>query len=247
MPPARAPSRTASPRRGWRRRSCGTSFGCGGPRSSRRCRAPARPAWSAGRGQHGDDLGLALGQAGRPLQPRGALPGRLDDRRDRIGVEPSRRSPRGRAPSAARSAGSGVAVGPRLGHRLIGVGRGQDAGRQGELRPRRAAVVAGTVEALVVGSCDRRERRQERRAGEDALGLVGVQPDLLPLIRGQRRRLLPDPRVEPRRVPGRGRGPRARSRRRSVASIRHPAPPPVQALPRRSSGPTGTGRSDRRT
>ena len=38
--------------------------------------------------QHPDDLGLALGQSGRPLEARRRLPGRLDHRRHRVGVEP---------------------------------------------------------------------------------------------------------------------------------------------------------------
>jgi hypothetical protein len=66
-----------------------------------------------------------------------------------------------------------LAVGPRLGHRAIGVGRRQHARRQRELRTGGSSVVAGAVEGLVVGARDRRERRQERRAREDALGVAG--------------------------------------------------------------------------
>ena len=40
-------------------------------------------------GEHGDDLGLALGQPRRPLEARRPLPGRLDHRGDGVGVEPS--------------------------------------------------------------------------------------------------------------------------------------------------------------
>ena len=43
---------------------------------------------------------------------------------------------------------------------------------------------------------DRRERRQERRAGEHALGLVGVEAHLLPLVGVQRPRLLPGLRAD---------------------------------------------------
>ena len=57
-------------------------------------------------------------------------------------------------------------------------------------------MVAASVEPLVVGSGDRGECRQERRAREAALGVVRVQPHLLQLVGAQRARLLPDPRVD---------------------------------------------------
>ena len=44
----------------------------------------------------------------------------------------------------------------------------------------------------MVGSGDRRQARQERRAAEHALRVVRVQPDLLPLVRRERRGPLPD-------------------------------------------------------
>ena len=77
---------------------------------------------------------------------------------------------------------------------------------------------------------DRSERGEERRATEDALGVVGVQPDPLPLAGRERALLLPDRAQGPRRGPRRGRAP-------------HGAPP-SPALPRtrtavrlRSRGP----------
>jgi hypothetical protein len=84
---------------------------------------------------------------------------------------------------------------PRLGHRVEGVGRGEQPRRHAELRTRSPAVIAGPVEALVVGPCDRRERREKRRAREHALGVVRVQAHLLPFVWRKRSRLLPDARV----------------------------------------------------
>jgi hypothetical protein len=85
---------------------------------------------------------------------------------------------------------------PGLRHRVVSVGRGQDARGQRELGTRGPAVVATTVDALVVGAGDRRERRQECRAREDTLGVVGVQPHPLQLVSSQPSRLLPDARVD---------------------------------------------------
>src|ERR671922_267345 len=74
-------------------------------------------------------------------------------------------------------------------------------------------MVARAVEALVVRTSDGRERGEERRARDYALGLVGVNADLLPLADGQRPGPLPgagadrDPAevVDERRAPDRGR------------------------------------------
>ena len=78
----------------------------------------------------------------------------------------------------------------------------------------------------MVGARDRRERRQERRTREDALGVVRVQPDLLPLICGQRPRLQPDPRVDrdaPEVVDERGAPDRGDARRIDAATLRRRA------------------------
>ena len=85
---------------------------------------------------------------------------------------------------------------PRLGHRVVGVGGREQARRQREVRAGDTTVIAGAVEALVVRSGDRRERRQELRAREDALGVVGVEPHLLDLVRRQRPGFLPDPHID---------------------------------------------------
>src|SRR5215207_10278522 len=74
-------------------------------------------------------------------------------------------------------------------------------------------MVPRAVEALVVRTSDRRERGEERRARDHALGLVGMKADLLPLAGGQRPGQLPgagadrDPPevVDERRAPYRGR------------------------------------------
>src|ERR687887_2376664 len=74
-------------------------------------------------------------------------------------------------------------------------------------------MVTRAVEALVVRTSDRGERGEERRARDHALGLVGMQANLLPLADGQRPGLLPgagadrDPTevVDERRAPDRGR------------------------------------------
>ena len=124
------------------------------------------------------------------------------------------------------------AVRARLGHRVVGVGGREQARGKRKLRAGRAAVVAGAVEALVVRSGNRRERRQELRAREDPLGVVRVEPHLLPLIRGQRPRLLPDPRVDrdpsevvdERRAPKRG-TPASSIRQRRAAAAASSATP----------------------
>ena len=110
--------------------------------------------------EHADDPGLALGQPRGPLESWHLLPGRGQDGGHRVAIEPSgarlsselvrRLLRRQRLP-----------VGTRRGHRPVGVGRGQHAGRHRQLCAGGSAVVAGAVEALVVRSGNRREHRQE--------------------------------------------------------------------------------------
>jgi hypothetical protein len=135
-------------------------------------RDPQRPCDLLGlqaAGQQPKDLGLPLGEAGWPLDPRDAPPDGLHHRGHRVGVQPS----------SARLLADGLgglvwrerpAVRPRLGHRVIGVGGGQQPGGARERRGGRPPVVAGAVEPLVVEGGDRRETSKERRAGKDALG-----------------------------------------------------------------------------
>ena len=80
---------------------------------------------------------------------------------------------------------------PALGHRLVGVGGRQHPGRHGQVAAPTAAVVATSVQPLVVHPDRGGQRRQPFRPGQDPLGVVGVQPDLLPLVGVQAARLLP--------------------------------------------------------
>ena len=158
---ARAPSRTRSPRRGSRRPACGRRSGCGGRRSWPRFRAPAPPAlvWKP-------RASMATTSASRSVSPAG--------RSRRGGVCPAASTTAVTASASSRPAsrllgerlrsllGGSAAVRPRLGHRVIGVGGGQQPGREAELGAARPAVIARPVEALVMGAGDRRERREER-------------------------------------------------------------------------------------
>ena len=83
------------------------------------------------------------------------------------------------------------AVRPVLAHGLVGVGRGEHAGGQARGERRAAPVVARAVEALVVRARERGEVVRQRRAGEDALGEVGVQPHPFPVVGRERSRPFP--------------------------------------------------------
>ena len=99
---------------------------------------------------------------------------------------PRRAARRRRPPPSARP------VRARLAHRLVGVGRAEDARGLGDRRARQAARVAGAVEALAVLDGDRRERRERLRLAQHPLGQVRLQPDALPLAGAQRAALVPD-------------------------------------------------------
>ena len=111
--------------------------------------------------EQADDLRLAIGQPRRPLDPRRRPARGLEHRRDGVGVEAA-----GARPFGERLGGlvgrERCAVGARLGHRVIGVGRGEQPRRRRQRGGSRAAVVARAVEPLVVGGRDRRQRAQER-------------------------------------------------------------------------------------
>ena len=94
---------------------------------------------------------------------------------------------------------------------------------------------------------DRGQRGKKRRAREDALGVVGVQAHLLPLIRGQRPGFLPDPRVDrdPAEVVEKRRPPDRRHTRRVDPA--EPCGRARRARRRRRSGRRGTARSGRRS
>ena len=83
--------------------------------------------------EQGDDLDLALGEPGRPLESRHPLAGRLEHRGDGVGVEPSG----ARLPAELLGGPLGrhwVAVRARLGHRVVDVGRGEQTSGKREFR-----------------------------------------------------------------------------------------------------------------
>ena len=80
-----------------------------------------------------------------------------------------------------------------LRHRVVGVGRRQQPGRDAELIAGEAAVVAGAVRPFVVPGRDGGERGQHRAAMQDPFGEVRVQPNPLPLFGAERTGPIPDP------------------------------------------------------
>jgi hypothetical protein len=72
---------------------------------------------------------------------------------------------------------------PWLRHGVVSVGRREQACGHGERGGRSSAVVARAVEAFVVAGRDGGERGEERRAAEDALGVIRMQPYPLPVVR----------------------------------------------------------------
>ena len=138
-----------------------------------------------------DDLRLAGREPGRAIQPRRLAPGSLDDSGHRVGIEMATVGLGGqnfRGPLRDEC----VTVRARFAHRVERVGGGEQPRRHRQLRGGRAAVVAGAVEVLMVGSGDRCERGEEPRPGEHTFGVVGMQAHLLPLVSGQRTTLPPD-------------------------------------------------------
>jgi hypothetical protein len=155
--------------------------------------APGDLGVAAPLGDQPEHLHLAVGQprGQPPAGDHGVVAGRGQHGPDGLGVEASLAGAGQQQPP--RLLGShGGPVRPALGHRLVGVGGRQHPGRHGELGARAAAVVAAAVEPLVVHPDRRPQRRQPLRPGQDPLGVVGVQPDLLPLVGAQGARLLPD-------------------------------------------------------
>ena len=124
-------------------------------------------------------------------------------------------------------------VRPRLGHRVEGVGGGEQPRRRRQLGGGRSAVVAGAVQTLVVGAGQRRQRRQQRGAHQHALGVIGVQADLLPLVGSQRPGLLPDARMD-RDAPEVVHAARAADRRDLV--VAHPQRRAAAGSERRDAG-----------
>ena len=147
------------------------------PRAIRRSTSTSRSVRPAGSGHRRRAAGLAGGgEHGVDLDPSEAAGVDL--------VEQLRRRVR---------RGERRAVGPVLGHGVVGVGGGQQPSAEVELVSRRAAVVAGAVGALVVAGGDVGERGQQRAAAQDPLAQVGVQADPFPLLGAERAGTIPDP------------------------------------------------------
>ncbi len=53
-------------------------------------------------------------------------------------------------------------MGPRLGHRVIGVGGGEQASGRRERRGGQSSVIARAIESLMVGGSDWRQRGKKR-------------------------------------------------------------------------------------
>ena len=117
---------------------------------------------------------------------------RLQDRADRVRVESATACLRD-DPVSGLLRRAGLAMGPRLGQRVVAVRGREKAGRKGDRGRRAAAVVPGPVQSLVVKSSRRRQGVQEGRAAEDPLGVVGVQPDPFPVVLRQSAVNVPHP------------------------------------------------------
>jgi len=73
-------------------------------------------------------------------------------------------------------------VRPRLDHRLIDVGSSEQPSGESEVPGTGAAVVAASVEPLMMERGDGTESGQVRRAREEPLGVVGMQANLFPVV-----------------------------------------------------------------
>ena len=147
---------------------------------------------------------------------------------------------------------------PRLAHRLVGVGGGEDPGRAGDRRRRRARAGSRSRRGARGAGPRSRQRRERRRLAQHALGQVRVQPHALPLAGAERPALVPDRVRDPepaevvhepgaaqrphlglgqaraaRRPRRRGRRPRARGRGCTATSGRRSSRSP--AAPRRTA------------
>jgi hypothetical protein len=140
-------------------------------------------------------LDLAVGQAARPRSspPLRGLAGRLADGDDRLAVEQPV-SPHTLELCGGGVGGEGRAVRSRLDERRVDVCGGQDAGGEVERGGPRATVIAAPVAPLVMHPREGGERSERLRPRQDPLAQVRMEANALPLVRGQRPRLLPDSR-----------------------------------------------------
>ena len=81
---------------------------------------------------------------------------------------------------------------PRLTHRSVAVGSGENARGLVEPGTAGAAVVPGAVEPFVMRAGEDADRRERRRLGERALGEVRMEPHTLPLPETERTGFFPD-------------------------------------------------------
>ena len=140
-----------------------------------------------------ENFDLPFAEAGRQRgsDARRRVPGRGEHSRRGIRVEP----PGVRLltePGRRCVRLEGGPVRPRLGHRLVRVGRRENPCGGGQVSSLRRAVIAGAVESFVVHPGGRRERSPPRRSREDPFGVVGMQPNLLLLRAAERASLVPD-------------------------------------------------------
>ena len=237
MPRGRASARRPRPSRprGCARPPSRRCAGRGARRSWRRCRGSRRSSgWSAPR------TSASRTSSSRSVRPAGSSRGRRATRCPAAASTASTASGQRRPSSASRSSCASAArrvergpVRPRLAHRLVAVGGGEDAGRGLEPRRARPAVVAGAVEPLVVRAGQRADRGQRRRVRERALGEVRVQAHALPVAEPERPGLLPDRvrHADAAEVERQRGAPHARTASSGVKSRRHAAASASSATP----------------
>src|SRR5258706_14219522 len=83
-------------------------------------------------------------------------------------------------------------VWPAVRQRVVHVCCCEHACAGGDGRGGQPAMVAASIEPLVVGGSDRRSGSESRGAREDAIGMVGVQPHALPFAIGESTFLVPN-------------------------------------------------------
>ena len=163
----------------------------GGPRRDREGLADL--AVRAAPGHRAQDFDLSLAQAGRSrdVRPRPGLTGGLDDGGGGCFVEPPATTS-SRIRSAAASAGRAA----RWARSWVIAWKASATARIRAPTPSSRAAdprwYPGPIESLVVHPGHDRRGREGRGAGEDALRVVGMEPDLLPLGRTERSGSLPD-------------------------------------------------------
>ena len=145
-------------------------------------------------GHGAQHLDLAFAESGWGIAPevQRGVAGPLENGRRGIGVEPpglnlALDEPGHLARGPCRS------MGTRLTERLDHVGRREDPRGQRLVSRPGGSVVAGCVEPLVMAAGQAGHRGEHGRAGEDALRVVGMEPDLFPGRGTERPGAFPDP------------------------------------------------------